>query len=155
MKWLTREWASGGLDDEEWDERWENYLAHNDEVLPRLGSGAERLVQDINLHDAQIHAFEHRADNVLVVRALIGDLQVGYEFIELAFLDSHLRLEPGSTLESLRLLEDETEIAYDEVDVEANGRFVHRVLLWPRGEYEVVFASLSERREPAPPSARR
>lgn len=155
MKWLTREWASGELDDDEWDEHWKEYLAHNDEMLPRLSNGAERLIQEINLHDAQIHAFEHRPDNVLVIRALIGDLQVGYQFIELTFLDSQVRLEPGSTLESLRLLDDQTEIIYDEVDVEADGRFVHRVLLWPQGEYEVVFANLTEHREPATRSARR
>ncbi|MFF2368950.1 hypothetical protein [Agromyces sp. NPDC058110] len=155
MKWLTREWASGGLDDDEWDRRCEEYQAHNDEVLPRLSNGAERLIQEINLHDAQIHAFEHRADHDLVMRALIGDLQVGYQFIELTFHDSQLRLEPGSTLESLRLLDDETEIIYDEVDVQSDGRFVHRVLLWPEGEYEVIFTSLAERREPSAPSARR
>ncbi|WP_307041751.1 hypothetical protein [Agromyces ramosus] len=155
MKWLTRERASGSLDDDEWDERWRKYLAHNAEVLPRLTNGAERLAQEINLHDAQIHSFEYRPNDVLVIRALIGDLQIGYQFVELSFLDSEIRLEPGSTIDSLCLHEAQTEIIYDEVDLEADGRSVHRVLLWPQGEYEVVFTNLTERRELASPSDRR
>ena len=149
MKWLTREWASGALDDSEWDARWREYQSHCTAVLPRLSDGAERLVQEVALHDAQIHSFEYRAHDALVVRALVGDLQVGYEFVELNFVDAELRLEPGATIDSLRFLDTETEILHDEVDVEADGRFVHRVLLWPQGEYEVVFTALSERREEA------
>ena len=155
MNWLTREWASGALEDDEWRERWEQYVAHNREVLPRLSNGAERLLRDINLHDAQIRFFEQRPANVLAIGALIGDLQVGYESIELRFVESRIRLEPGSTLDSLKLLDSRTQILYDEVDIEADGLFVHRVLLSPRGEYEVVFSSLTEHREPADRSARR
>ena len=54
MKWLTRAWASGELNDDEYDARWEAYQAHNAAVLPHLDSGAELLVEDVYLHDAQI-----------------------------------------------------------------------------------------------------
>ncbi|GAA1767305.1 hypothetical protein [Agromyces humatus] len=155
MKWLTREWASGTLDDSEWDSHWRDYQVHCTAVMPRLRDGAERLVQGVNLHDGQIQSFEYRPDGALVVRALVGDLQVGYEFVELSFVDAELRLEPGATIDSLRFHDAESEIVYDEVDVEADGRFVHRVLLWPQGEYEVVFTALSERREEATSRDRR
>ena len=155
MQWLTREWASGALDDAEWDLRWRDYQSHRTAVLPRLRDGAERLIQGVNLHDAQIQSVEHQPGGALVLRALVGDLQVGYEFVELSFVGAELRLEPGATIDSLRLYDAETEIIYDEVDVQTDGRFVHRVLLWPQGEYEVVFTSLTERREEASPSDRR
>lgn len=124
-------------------------------MLPQLRDGAERLVRRVNLHDGQIQSFEYRPGGAPVVRALVGDLQVGYEFVELSVVDAELRLGPGATIDSLRLKDAETEILYDEVDIEADGRFVHRVLLWPQGEYEVVFTALSERREEASPSDRR
>lgn len=155
MKWLTREWASGAFDDSEWDSQWREYQLHCTAVLPRLRDGAERLVHGINLHDGQIQSFEYRPDGALAVRVLVGDLQVGYEFVELSFVDAELRIEHGATIDSLRFQDAETEILYDEVDVEADGRFVHRVLLWPQGEYEVVFTALTERREEARSSDRR
>lgn len=154
MKWLTREWATGGLDDDEWDARWSAYQAHNTAVIPLLSNGAERLIEDIYLHDAQIRSFDVLGD-VLAMRALIGDLQVGYEFIDLRYDGAELRLEPGASIRSLRLQKRGTEIIYHEVDVEGDGRFLHRVLLWPRGEYEVAFAALTEQREPATPADRR
>jgi hypothetical protein len=95
MQWLTREWASGALDDSEWDSRWRDYQSHRTAVLPRLHDGAERLIQGVNLHDGQIQSFEYRPGGALVLRALVGDLQVGYEFVELSFVDAELRLEPG------------------------------------------------------------
>ncbi len=155
MKWLTREWAFGSLGDDEVRERWQAYEAQRALVLPGLTSGAERLADGINLHDAQVHVFDLRPGEALVLRALIGDLQVGYEFIELTYIDPELRLEPGATIESLRLFDAETEIVYDEIDLEPDGRFVHRVLLWPDGEYEVTFTALTERREAADPRDRR
>ncbi len=149
MTWLTHEWATGGLSHEEYEERWRLHLAHRVEVLPRLSGGAERLVDGIDLHDGMVRSFEYLPRDMLTCRVLIGDMQVGYEFVELGYVDAELRLEPGSTIETLSLFDAETEIISDEVDVAAAGRFVHRVLLWPRGEYEVEFTSLTENREAA------
>lgn len=155
MKWLTREWATGQLDDHDYEERWRAQQSHRVAILPRLSHGAEKLVKDVNLHDAQIHSFEYRPGELLVVRALIGDLQVGYEFIELSYIDAELGLEAGTTIDSLRLFDTETEILYDEVDVDDSGRFLHNVLLWPRGDYEVSFTALREHRQSASPHDRR
>ena len=99
MKWLTREWASGALDDYEWDSHWRDSQVHCTAVVPRLRNGAERLVQGVNMHDGQIQSFEYRHDGALVVRALVGDLQVGYEYVELSFVDAELRLEPEATID--------------------------------------------------------
>lgn len=131
------------------------YRRHCADVRPRLSGGAERLLDGINLHDAQIHSFERGRDGNLAMRALIGDLQVGYEFIELTFMDAEVRLQAGHDGEELSLTARGVEIHYDEIDVQADGRFVHRVLLWPDGEYEVTFTALAEHRVPAEASDRR
>lgn len=147
MKWFTREWASGDLSDEEWDARALLYEAHLARIQPQLVNGAARLSDGVNLHDGKIHAFELRADGVLRFRALIGDLEAGYEFVELDYREAEIRLDPGVNLKALRLLDPRTEILQDEVDIASDGRFAHRVLLWPEGEYEVLFSGLTERRE--------
>ncbi len=152
MKWLTRAWASGGLDDDEWEAHWRAYRVHCAEVRPRLSGGAERLLDGINLHDAKIHSCHHQPDGALVMRTVLGDLQVGYEFVELTYLDAELRVEPRHDGADVSLTDPKTQILYDEVDVQADGRFVHRVLLSPDGEYEVVFSTLVERREAATPA---
>lgn len=154
VRWLTREWASGELDDDEWDARWEQYASHCADVRSRLSKDAELLL-DVNLHDAQHRSFEYSPHETLTVRALMGDLIVGYEFVELTYMDAELRVSEVGSVRALRLLHDRTEILYTEVDAEADGRFVHRVLLWPRGEYEVVFTAVKVHREPASPGDRR
>ncbi|MFF2495364.1 hypothetical protein [Agromyces sp. NPDC058064] len=155
MKWLTREWASGSLGDDEWLERWQAYEAHREQVLPSLHSGAERLADGIDLHDAQVHTFDYRPGAALVMRAHIGHLQIGYELLELTFIDAELRLKHGASIESLRLFNAATEIVYDEIDLEPDGRFAHRILLSPAGEYEVAFTALTEWRAAADPRDRR
>lgn len=155
MKWLTRAWAWGELGDDEYLERERLYLAHLRAVRPLLSRGAERLIDDINLHDAQIQFLKHQQDGALELRALVGDLQVGYELITLSYLEADLRLGDEATLDSLKLDAAGTEIIYDEIDVAPHGRFTHSVLLWPDGEYEVTFAALIENRAPATAGDRR
>jgi hypothetical protein len=155
MRWLTREWASGGLGEIEYEERWSSYLAHRNEVRPRLTRGADRLLDSIHLHDGQVRSFDYRPRHMLQVCVLIGDLQVGYEFVEMSYAEAELGLEAGVTISSLNLFGSDTEIIYDEVDTTSDGRFVHRVLLWPEGQYEVVFTAFADRRTPATPADRR
>lgn len=155
MRWLTREWAAGSLEEDEYDQRWSSYLAHRSEVRPRLHSGADRLLDSIHLHDGQVRSFDDKPRDTLQVRVLTGDLQVGYEFVEMSYAEAELQLDAGVTMRSLNLFGSDVEIIYDEVDIASEGRFVHRVLLWPEGEYEVVFSAFADRRTPATPADRR
>jgi hypothetical protein len=144
MRWLDRDWVSGKLDDAEWNRRLEDYLEHREEVRPLLRNGAE-LLDARNLHDAQIRSFDVRDDGTIATRALVGDLQVGYAFLDFVYRDARVCTDPDDLLP----LNEGVEILYDEVDAEDDGRFVHRVLLSSIGHYEVSFGALSETSTPA------
>jgi hypothetical protein len=60
MKWFTRDYIDGGLDDEEWSRRREDYAQHLNSIGADLSDGAEELIATVNLHDAQVHAWSLR-----------------------------------------------------------------------------------------------
>lgn len=149
MRFLTAEWATGGLSDDEWESRWTAFQEHQRTVLPLLSAGADHLVQDVNLHDAVPKGCTV-GDPTILLRFVAGDLQRGYEFVELTYSDAHLS---GATVADVRDWLTEAEVLYDEVDLD-DGRFVHRYLLGPGREFDLHFSGVELRRLPALPSDR-
>ncbi len=82
MKWFTRDFLTGGLDDAEWQGRIDDHEQHMIEIASRLNNGAELLTSPMNLHDAQLRGWSHSPDSFRL-RLLIGDLEVGYEWANL------------------------------------------------------------------------
>ncbi|MDQ0241497.1 hypothetical protein [Arthrobacter bambusae] len=136
MRWLTRETFTGGLSDEEHRERDRQWLKARQSVRPLLHSGAERLI-DINLHDGVINQLRQVEPDVVECQALIGDNDVGYEWLHARYLGAGLNVVEagfgagGSLFEILR----------DELAIQ-DGSFVHSVITWPRGEFDIVFRSV-------------
>lgn len=151
MRFLTAEWATGGLSDDEWESRWTAFQEHQRTVLPLLSGGAEHLVQDVNLHDA-VPKDCTIGEPAIVLRFVAGDLQRGYEFVELTYSDGHIS---GATVADVRdwLADSAAEVLYDEVDLD-EGRFVHRYLLDPGHEFDLYFSGVELRQLPAQPSDR-
>lgn len=151
VRYLTRDWASGALSEAEWAERWEAFEDHRRSVAPTLDHGAEHLVIDINLHDAVAKACTIDGGS-LAIRFVAGDLQRGYEFVELTYLGATIR---GASAEDIHawLTAPETEVWYDEVDRRGE-RYIHRYLLHPDGEFDLEFSRLQVNREPAQPDDR-
>ena len=52
------------------------------------------------------------------------------------------------TMDSSFASDTEKKALYDEVDVSADGQWIHRILFWPYREICVVFAKLGLRLEP-------
>lgn len=151
MKWFTRDFLTGGLDEAEWQRRIDNHEQHMAEIEGRLNSGAELLAGATNLHDAQLREWSHISDT-LRLRLLIGDLQVGYEWANLTYNGAAL---VSATAEELNTWSEKAyEIGADEIDVVGPHRFEHRALLWPEGEFAVQFTSLTVDRSPATPQDR-
>lgn len=146
MRFLTSEWVSGGLTDEEWDDRWSAYQENQQAVLPLLSAGADRLLRDIHLHDAVPKECEI-GDPTIVLRFVAGDLQRGYELVELTYSDATVS---GAVVGHVRdwLADSATEVVHDEVDLDGDG-FVHRYLLHPWHEFDVRFSSVTLRRSAA------
>jgi hypothetical protein len=155
MRWFDRDFVTGGLSDDVWTARQTDYEAHLSEIGPRLKNGAEARVTSIHLHDGQVREWEYQPGESFVVCVLVGDLQVGYEWLTLGYRDASLTGTSEldltgwwSTLPPNEIIEDELEVT----DVE---RYEHRMLLWPEGEVGVQFGALDVDRRPASPSDRR
>lgn len=80
----------GGLADEEWQLRYDGYATHLDDLTPRLANRAAALHPGVtNLHDGQPAEWDY-AGRTLRLRVLIGDLQQGYEWVEIEYADAEL-----------------------------------------------------------------
>lgn len=143
MRWLTRDALSGALTPEEEEDRGRNWALEREAVRPRLHSGAGQLL-DLNVHDAVIRSLRQAGPDV-ELRALIGDNQVGYQWLTSCYRNARLVIvEPGvETGTSL------FEILCDEVTVAADETFVHSVITWPSGEFDVQFSSVDTSLTPA------
>lgn len=145
MQFFTREWLSNALDDAKFEATIPAYWAHVDRILPRLPGTVQTLARGVNIHDGLIRSVDIRAKRRTLKLALrCGDVQVGYFDLDLAYggvdwAASNLR-DLASIARNVR-----TEALYDEVDTDAtNGetRAIHRIIFYPKGEIEVVFARL-------------
>ena len=136
MRWLTRETFTGDHSEEENDERGRLWWESRQSVRPLLHSGAERLI-DVNVHDGIIDSLRQVKPGSVELRALIGDLQVGYEWLQARYEGATLNVvEPGfgqagTPIEMLR----------DELALQ-DGSFVHSVITWPHGEFDIVFTAV-------------
>ncbi len=136
MRWLTRETFTGGLSDEEDDERGRRWWEARQSIRPLLHSGAERLI-DVNVHDGIIDSLSQVEPDLVELRVLIGDLQVGYEWLHARYEGATLNvLEPGfgQAGTAFEMLRDELAIQ--------DGSFVHSVITWPHGEFDIVFTAV-------------
>lgn len=107
------------------------------------------LAKVANLHDAQASDF-NCTDVEVELRLLLGDLEAGYEWVSLKYSDAAVEPELAESL----LLDHDAEVLYHEVDRGADGRWEHRLSMWPRGEVVIRFSDVEVSRTPARPEDR-
>ncbi len=154
MRWFTREWATGALDESEFERRVSEYQQHLEAIRPDLRDGAEQLLS-VNIHDAQVRSWQLTEDGVLHLRVLAGDLQRGYEWLDLRYELVRLVGASSEDIGGWRLDEPGVELLYDEIDGADGGKYEHRILVSPDGEFGIRFSSVELTRQPAQPSDRR
>jgi hypothetical protein len=140
MRWLTTEWvgASGEmLTAEEVDERAAAYQRHLDSLMPQLPDELRALAA-AGLHDGRLERWEAAMPARLVLLVVCGDRQRGYERLAIEYRDAELVAATDHDL-SKWFADPDTELLYQELDVLPDGRFEHRHLLWPAGEFAVRF----------------
>jgi hypothetical protein len=157
MRWFDRDFALGGLSDSEWTRRLREYAAHIEEIQALLRAGADELVNAVHLHDGQVAEWRYSENETLMLRVLTGDLQRRYEWTTLRYSTASLI---GATVDDLQLWcpspdGQVSEIIDDEIDIAPDGRFEHRMLLSPQGEFGVRFDALAIERRPASSDERR
>ena len=144
MQFFTRE-VLRSSEDGMWEATIRAYEAHLNRIAPLLPGTVWTLARGVNVHDGLIRSVEIRTKRRTLKLALrCGDVQVGYFDLDLAYegvdwAASNLR-DLASIARNVR-----TEALYDEVDTDAtNGetRAIHRIIFYPKGEIEVVFATL-------------
>ncbi len=150
----TLRWFPPGWDEGDPDEHQAVIADYYGRHLPALtGAMSESLrwlAQVANLHDAQASELR-RGDSEAELRLLVGDLQVGYQWVTLQYADATVEPALAETL----LLGPYTEVLYDEVDREADGGWEHRLSLRPQGEVVIRFKDVQVSRAPATSEDRR
>lgn len=142
MRFFTRAMLSGELADAEVDSRSKAYQQRIDSLMDALPKDIAELTR-INLHDGLIRRVT--VDNEAHLLSLVlrcGDLQVGYFDVDLHYSGITLTTQQLQVL-SRRAHDRHTEILADEIDMAADGRFVHRLIFWPYDELEITFAGLT------------
>lgn len=152
MKWFSHDWHQGRLSEAQFDEVRRAYAAHERWLLARVPDAVAELM-GVSLHDGQVRSFG-MADGTFTWRILVGDLQRGYEWLTIDYSDAEV-VGGIEEVAALDLTGHEAELLDDELDILDDGRFEHRVLVWPEGEVWIRFRDLALAREPAGPSDRR
>jgi hypothetical protein len=153
MKYFSETWCSGDLTEEQSLAIRDGYWARIETLSPQFPATVRELATGINLHDALVRQVTlDRARGTLTISLRCGDLQKGYFDADLAYRGVEMAgLDPG-TLRAIAT-DPNTELLYDEVDLESPGRFVHRILFTDTREIEIVFGGLNVATTPRPDRA--
>jgi hypothetical protein len=139
MKFFDRDWTEGYLSDAESDARREGYAAHLELLRAVLPEPLVDLSQAGVLHDALFEAVSLDLGSARLVLELIGgDKQVGYCGLRLQYDGIVLDAASHGALKQAAC-DPATEWLYDELHLSGDGRFVHRLLLWPSYQPNLVF----------------
>src|SRR5262245_53317860 len=137
LRFFSKKWHRGDLDDREPEDRPAAYLAHIHALTTSLPTDALRLVENVSLHDRLIRRFEREGANLtLTVRA--GDQQIGYFDASLRYFTAGLSSEDATFLAHASARRD-VEILYDEFDSLGEAAWIHRFLFCPYHEIAVEF----------------
>lgn len=139
MRYFTRGWATGDYDDAACDRALREYDERLAEIDPLLSDDLRRL-SETSLNDGLIESVVWDPQTRELTLSLVvggpeySTLRLHYEGVFLGRSEDRLRRAA---------LDRETEVLYDEIDVVVDGRFVHRLLFWPREELSIWFERLS------------
>lgn len=142
MKYFTRGWSSGEHDDDEAERMREAYSRRVAALRPEMSQSLAELVTAVSLHDALVdRVLWDRAARRLQLELICEHQPKGWVGLRLVYCDAQVS---DRTLDILaeRARDRRTQVLYDEVDLEKDGLWVHRILFWPEGEISVYFTSL-------------
>ncbi|HMK12900.1 MAG TPA: hypothetical protein VK461_15020 [Acidimicrobiales bacterium] len=149
MRYFTRGWTHGELSDEETEDARSRYWARVDEIAPRLPAPLPELAKSVSIHDALVDhvCWEPSIDRLTLRLVCLKADPAAYEAVEIVYEGAMLGVRRIETLRQVALSR-ETELLYDEVDVDDEGTFAHRILFWPADEVTIDFRSMSLARWP-------
>lgn len=136
MRYFTRGWANGELGEAEVQEKVRAYQQHLRAIDGRLSKSARLLAHEVHLHDAVIERTRWNPSDARLTLSLVTK---GSEpcSVELTYLGALLGVRPLEALAAASR-DREAELLYDEVDLDDDGLFLHRLLFWPREELTIT-----------------
>jgi len=142
MRYFTRGWVNGEYSDDDFEAAEVHYLNRLATIRPALPPAVATLA-DINLHDGVIEriVWDPRAEK-LDLSLVAGDLQRGYSLVHLRYDGAMLGVERVRILRELGA-DRRVQLLYDEVDMNDDATFQHRMLFWPHYEVTVDFTQLT------------
>lgn len=147
MKWFTDAFHDGSMPDRAQDEAIRDYRRRVID-LTRIAPGLRDLAA-LNLHDAQIQWWELTGAQFRW-SLLIGDLQSGYQLVEITYRAAALMgINPSALVAADLETSADAELLSDELDARDDGRFEHRFRFWPDHEFGVVFSDVDVALTPA------
>lgn len=142
MKYFTREWCLGEYDDATADSVCMLYEAHLAKIWDVLPDSLKHISKNISIHDGLFSiVLYNRSKRILIIHITCGDLQVGYYDLKLVYNNTYIEDAELCAWQGW-IMNDDTEIIYDEIDVTHDIRYEHRILLEPEGEMRIVFQEL-------------
>lgn len=173
MHFYTRKWYRGKYRQAKEQRMYAAQAKRREEIIPTLPSDL-RALMSIDLNDAECKSFERNTETgfiKMIVRA--GDNVIGYFDLDMQYGNASLVSRNNGIAVLLCRSKDEliaciasanvdplarrairvdsgihTQVLYDEVDVGEDGRFEHRMLLWPYGELLIRFSGFCLTRTP-------
>jgi hypothetical protein len=142
MRYFTRGWVNGEYSEEDFEAADLQYQARLAATRSTMSAAVVALTET-NLHDGVIeHIVWDERIRRLSLFLVIGDLQRGYAGLSLTYERAMLGEERLQTLRELGV-DRRAELLCDEVDVNGDGTFQHRMIFWPTHELTVDFVSLA------------
>jgi hypothetical protein len=160
MRWFTREWAWGGLDDARYTQAMADHREHRAEVLPRLPPAFAILLGEPDasghrhtLHDARVVSWAVDLPRRFELQLICWGPAAADEpeGLEIVYGEGVELIGPDEQTLAAWFSNPETTFVYEEADALPDRRFEHRHLLEPDGEFGVRFGDIKLAFSPASP----
>jgi hypothetical protein len=145
VRFFKHNWFDDPKDEARVPVKYQKYLRRISAALPKQ---LRRFSREVNVHDGLFRQVVLRPRQAsLTIKLRCGDLQVGYQDVDIIFGGVVL---PPQDRRQLRLVANRkrTEVLDDEVDIAKEGTFEYRFTCWPDGEVSIGFQGFSYRKTP-------
>lgn len=143
MEFFTKKWRLGGFSERKSKEIEKMYDTHVKKVLAKFPVHIRKIFEELYLHDGLIDKCTVYKNKKIIKLCLIcGDLQKGYSRVVISYLNVLMNSALTSKLKKISQ-NVKSEVLDNEIDMDLEGRFVHRILFWPKfSEVEILFNDL-------------
>jgi len=140
MKYFTREYVMGELDDPEFEDRLVQYVRYRSTIWSRLPRDVQRAVNEVKFHDAKIIILDEReSEKVVELRLATQGIEDPHAVcVDLVYKNAEI-VNVGSMTAAEIARRESTELLYYELDV-LDGQVEQRFIVAPdASEFAIRF----------------